>query len=42
MERSTNMLSLFHYLIHEPNNQWIEMEDAGWSEASKYSKLFKD
>ena len=28
MERLTNMLSLFHYLIHEPNNQWVEMEDA--------------
>ena len=25
MERLTNMLSLFHYLIHEPNNQWVEI-----------------
>ena len=31
----------FYYLIHEPNIQWIKVEDACWGETLKDSKFFK-
>ena len=41
MERFTSMPNPFYYLIHEPNIQWIKVEDACWGETLKDSKFFK-